>query len=107
MVRSAVLQLQAHWNPTITSLLAEEDIVFDLLPQVHRKAYKPKKNVVKVDFSVINKGKKTAAGHFGKAVKGKFIRFLAQNQIMDISNFQKFEYDGFYWDKDHFVKEIK
>ena len=102
-----VLQLQAHWNPTITNLLKDEDVIFDLLPQVHRKAYSPKKNVIKVDFSVIKKGKKTAAGHFGKAVKGKFIRFLAQNNIMDISDFQKFEYDGFYWDKDHFIKEIK
>ena len=102
-----VLSLQNHWSPIITDHLKNEDIIFDLLPQVHRKAYKPQKNVIQVDFSVINKGKKTAAGHFGKAVKGKFIRFLAENQIHDIKEFSKFEYDGFVWDKDHFIKEIK
>jgi len=102
-----VLSLQYYWNPIITEALKDEDVIFDLLPQVHRKAYKPQKNVVKVDFSVVNKGKKTAAGHFGKAVKGKFIRFLAKNQITDISKFKNFEYDGFSWEKDHFVKEIK
>ena len=101
-----VLSLQYHWNPVITKELEKEDIIFDLLPQVHRKAYKPSKNVTKIDFSVVNKGKKTAAGHFGKAVKGKFIRFLCEHNIQNINQFQDFEYDGFHWDKDHFVKII-
>ena len=101
-----VLSLQYHWSPIITKELEKEDIIFDLLPQVHRKAYKPSNNVIKIDFSVINKGKKTAAGHFGKAVKGKFIRFLCENNIKDLNQFQQFEYDGFHWDKDHFVKII-
>ena len=83
-----------------------EEIVFDLLPQVHRKAYTPAKNVIKVDFSVIKKGKKTAAGHFGKAVKGKFIRYLAQNNIQSIDKFSGFEYDGFKWNGEQFIKEI-
>ena len=102
-----VLSLQYHWNPVLTKELENEDLIFDLLPQVHRKAYTPSKNVIKIDFSVINKGKKTAAGHFGKAVKGKFIRYLAKNNVCDIKGFKGFEYDGFHWDEDHFVKEIK
>ena len=70
------------------------------------KLYSPKKSSVnQVDFLVINKGKKTAAGHFGKAVKGEFIRFIAQNQITDINDFEKFSYDGFKWDGDSFLKE--
>ena len=101
-----VLSLQYHWTPVLTKELEKEDVVFDLLPQVHRKAYKPAKNVIKVDFSVIKKGKKTAAGHFGKAVKGKFIRYLAQNNVLTLDDFKGFEYDGFHWDKDHFIKEI-
>ena len=101
-----VLSLQYHWTPVLTKELEKEDIVFDLLPQVHRKAYKPAKNAIKVDFSVIKKGKKTAAGHFGKAVKGKFIRFLAENNVRHIDDFKGFEYDGFHWDTDHFIKEI-
>ena len=101
-----VLSLQFHWNPIITKALENQEIVFDLLPQVHRKAYTPSKNVIKVDFSVIKKGKKTAAGHFGKAVKGKFIRWIAQNNIQSIDKFSGFEYDGFRWNGEHFIKEI-
>ena len=60
-----VLSLQYHWNHTLTKILDEEKIIFDLLPQVYRKAYKPGKNVINVDFKVEKKGKKTAACHFG------------------------------------------
>ena len=102
-----VLSLQYHWNPILTKALEKEKMILDLLPQVHRKAYKPNKNVFKVDFIVKNKGKKTAAGHYGKAVKGKFIRFLANNNISSINQFNKFEYDGFIWDGKHFIKEVK
>ena len=102
-----VLSLQYHWNHALTKILDEEKIIFDLLPQVYRKAYTPnKKNVIQIEFKVENKGKKTSAGHYGKAVKGKFIRFLAQNEVTDINEFKNFEYDGFKWEDDHFVKKI-
>tara|TARA_B100000902_G_C27313119_1_gene919625 strand:+ start:3001 stop:3702 length:702 start_codon:yes stop_codon:yes gene_type:complete len=101
-----VLSLQNQWNPILTKALSEEKIIFDLLPQVHRKAYKPSKNVIKIDFVVRKKGKKTAAGHYGKAVKGEFIKFLAENNVQSIEEFSKFEYDGFTWDGEHFLKEI-
>ena len=70
------------------------------------KAYKPNKdNVITVDFQITNKGKKSAAGHFGKAVKGEFIRYIAENNITDIEGFSGFEYEGFKWDGTSFVKE--
>ena len=50
-----VLSLQHHWNPVLSEELAEEDKIIDLLPQVHRKAYKANTNVTTVDFLVINK----------------------------------------------------
>ena len=102
-----VLNLQHHWSPLLTEELAKEDLVIDLLPQVHRKAYKAGKNVVRIDFSVITKGKKTAAGHFGKAGKGELIKYIATNQITDVKGLADFEYDGFHWDKklNTFVKE--
>jgi len=100
-----VLSLQYHWNPILTKALESEELIFDLLPQVYRKAYSPNKNVIKIEFVVENKGKKTSAGHYGKAVKGKFIRYLAENQITKIEDFKGFEYDGFYWSDDHFVKK--
>jgi len=103
-----VLNLQHHWSPILTAELEKEDLVIDLLPQVHRKAYKPGKNVVNIDFSVITKGKKTAAGHFGKAVKGELIKYIATNQIAEVKGLEAFEYDGFHWDKklNTFIKEV-
>tara|TARA_Y100001970_G_scaffold265221_1_gene352602 strand:- start:313 stop:1008 length:696 start_codon:yes stop_codon:yes gene_type:complete len=100
-----VLSLQYHWNQILTEELSKEDLVIDLLPQVHRKAYTKGKNVISIDFQVIKKGKKSAAGHFGKAVKGQLIRYIAQNQISNIDDFGGFEYSGFKWDGTAFVKE--
>jgi len=101
-----VLSLQHHWSPILTEALQDEKPIIDLLPQVHRKAYIPnKKNVIPVDFLIINKGKKTAAGHFGKAVKGEFIRHMAENNITSVDEFNGFEYDGFKWDGTSFIKE--
>ena len=100
-----VLSLQHHWCPILTEALKKESQIIDLLPQVHRKAYAPNKNVLPVDFLIINKGKKTAAGHFGKAVKGEFIRHMAENNVTSIDDFSGFEYDGFKWDGTSFIKE--
>jgi len=100
-----VLSLQYHWSPILTEELNKEDLVIDLLPQVHRKAYNKGKNVILIDFQVIKKGKKSAAGHFGKAVKGQFIRYIAKNQITNIDDFEGFEYQGFKWDGKAFLKE--
>ena len=100
-----VLSLQYHWNPILTEELKKEDSIIDLLPQVHRKAYNKGSNVITIDFQVIKKGKKSAAGHFGKAVKGQFIRYIAENKIKNIDDFAGFEYSGFKWDGKAFVKE--
>jgi len=99
-----VLALQHHWNPILTNLLAKEDMVIDLLPQVHRKAYTAGPNATAIEFSVITKGKRTAAGHYGKAVKGEFIRYIAENNITNVDDFAGFSYDGFEWDGTMFVK---
>ncbi len=89
-----VLSLDHHWKE-----------ILDLLPQVHRKAYKAGDNVKKIDFFVIKKGKKSSAGHFGKAVKGQLVNFIVKNKITSIDNFDGFEYDGFKWDGEIFIKE--
>ena len=99
-----VLSLKKLWGPIISDHLKDEELVFDLLPQVHRKAYTPNKNTIQIDFLVKNKGKTSAAGHFGKSVKGEFVKFLAENQVQGIKGFKNFEYDGFKWDGQHFVK---
>ena len=63
------------WKKHLFHYMIDQDKYF-VFP---RKAYSTNKQFVKqVDFLVINKGKKTAAGHFGKAVKGEFIRFIVK-----------------------------
>ena len=100
-----VLSLDYHWRDTISGVLNNEDIIIDLLPQVHRKAYTPSDNMIRVDFFVIKKGKKSSAGHFGKAVKGQLINYIVKNQITSIDDFSDFNYDGFKWDGEIFIKE--
>ena len=53
----------------------------------------------------MSKGKRVAAGHFGKAVKGQFIKYLAEKNVTTIDQFEGFEYDGFEWDGKQFIKE--
>jgi len=100
-----VLSLQYHWTPILTEALKDEDIIYDLLPQVYRKAYAPSANAIQVEFKVEGKGKTKAAGHYGKAVKGRFIRFLAENKINNMKDFKDFSYDGFKWNGDCFIKK--
>ena len=90
----------------INKALKNEDIIYDLLPQVYRKAYTPNTNTIQIEFRVEGKGQTKAAGHFGKAVKGKFIRFLAENNITNIKDFKDFEYDGFKWNGECFIKTV-
>ena len=89
----------------VKALIFDVDGTIAETEELHRKAYNKGDNVVSIDFQVIKKGKKTAAGHFGKAVKGQFVRYIAQNQITSTDQFEGFEYEGFNWDGNAFVKE--
>ena len=100
-----VLSLDYHWRETISNTLKNEDLVIDLLPQVHRKAYLEADNMKRIDFFVIKKGKKSSAGHFGKAVKGQLINYIVKNKITSTDHFNSFHYDGFQWDGEVFIKE--
>ena len=50
-------------------------------------------------------GKLVQSAHSGKVVKGKFIRFLAQNNIQNIYGIKNFEYDGYKWNGHFFIKK--
>ena len=100
-----VLQLYKFWNPTLTEELKKENLVVDLLPQIHKKAYTQSENCINIDFSVVKDGKKVAAGHNGKMVKGQFIQFVCRNMITKFEDMIKFEFDGFKWDGKIFLKE--
>jgi len=101
-----VLQLHKLWNPILTKDLQKEDFIIDLLPQIHKKAFTQNENCTNIDFIIFRNGKKMPAGHFGKAIKGKFIRFVCKNQLTTIEDFIQFEDDGFKWDGKVFLKEV-
>ena len=104
-----VQALQYFWRPILTNILKEEELVIDLLPQVHRKSYDKKGvNVVEVEFLILNVNtqKTSTAGHYGKAVKGEFIRYMALNNVKTLDDFSEFSYEGFKWNGKSFVKEV-
>ena len=100
-----VLLLHKYWNPKITDQLKNEDVIIDLLPQVHRKAYVSDNRTIKIDFFHIKSGKKVNAGHFGKAVKGQLIRYIIKNKIIKLDDLSNFNYNGYKWDGSCIIKE--
>ena len=101
-----VLRLVHFWNPINTEKLKDEDVIIDLLPQIHRKAYKLDDRVISIDILDIKNGKKVNAGHLGKGVKGEFIRFICENKINKIDDFSNFNYKGFHWDGKCLIREV-
>jgi len=99
-----VLALTNFWKLHISNQLNKEDLILDLLPAVHRKAFDLKKNVFKINFLINKDGKLIQSAHAGKVVKGKFIRFLAQHNIQDFEELKKFSFDGYKWNGDCFLK---
>ena len=100
-----VLKLTSFWNPIFTKSLKNEDFILDLLPEVHRKSYSSDRSI-KIDFKFLKDNKSVSAGHNGKAIKGKFLRFIAENNLERLEEILTFNEDGFIWDKNAFVKKI-
>ena len=100
-----VLKLTSFWNPIFTKSLKNEDFILDLLPEVHRKSYSSDRSI-KIDFKFLKDNKSVSAGHNGKAIKGKFLRFIAENKLERLEEILKFDEDGFIWNKNAFVKKI-
>ena len=100
-----VLSLYDFWKNHISNQLKNEELILDLLPAIHRKALNVGKNIVSINFIINRSGKLIQSAHSGKVVKGKFIRFLAQNNIYDIKGIEGFEYDGYKWNGEFFVKD--
>ena len=98
-----VLGLTKFWSPFLSKELAKEELIIDLLPEIHRKAYEHK-NIKKISFYTKKCDKLVSAGHHGKVVKGQFINFLTLNCITKLDDFEKFEYDDYSWDGENFIK---
>lgn len=95
------LRAAEYWHPLITDLL-KGAFVIDLLPQAHRKALSYNKGI-EVEFVIIKDGAKRPAGHAGKHIKGRFVRWICEHQITDPKRFAEFKEEGFKWDGDQFV----
>jgi cytoplasmic iron level regulating protein YaaA (DUF328/UPF0246 family) len=85
----------AHfWRTPITEVirsLRRSDVLIDLLPEEHRRAIAWERvgRVVQVTFRSADGGR--AVGHFAKAVKGEFARYLIDHGT---SNATDFRWDG-------------
>lgn len=79
--------------------------VIDLLPQAHKKAVKYD-NGIEVEFVLKKAGKKVPAGHQGKHIKGRFVRWLIENNITDPTDFIRFDEEGYKWTGEVFLKEV-
>ena len=100
-----VLSLTNFWKKDISNYLNSEELILDLLPATHRKVLNTQKNIVSINFMIDKNGKLVQSAHSGKVVKGKFIRFLAQNNIQNIYGIKNFEYDGYKWNGHFFIKK--
>ncbi len=96
--------LTRYWKPINSGRLdaiAQGEPVLDLLSQSYQKAVDYPHRIV-VDFRV--DGGKKAAGHFGKAIKGRFVRFLLENEITKPADFVKFTEEGYHFDGENFIQ---
>lgn len=92
------LGLAKFWKPIISKQL-KETFVIDLLPQEHKKAVEYS-NGVEVEFIITKNGRQKPAGHFGKKVKGLFVRWLCENEITDVEKMKDFTSEGFSFKKE-------
>ncbi|QJB57199.1 peroxide stress protein YaaA [Pseudodesulfovibrio sp. zrk46] len=82
-----------------------ETFVIDLLPQAQKKAVKYDSGI-EVEFVLKKAGKKMPAGHQGKHIKGRFVRWLIENDITDPKHFKNFKEEGYEWTGETFLKEV-
>ncbi len=96
--------LARYWRPFNTerlTRLAGRQPVVDLLPQAYAKAIDTSA-ALRVDFKT--EGGRRSAGHFGKAIKGKFVRWVLENDVRDPGAFEGFREEGYTWDGANFVQ---
>lgn len=75
--------------------------VLNLLSQTYAKAIDAP-HAISVDFKV--SGGKKSAGHFGKAIKGKFARWVVENKISEQKDFDRFTEENYRWDGEDFIQ---
>ena len=97
------LDADKYWKPILSEQIGSTYVI-DLLPNAHKKAVGYESGI-EVDFVVEKKGKRVSAGHFGKLIKGRFVRWLCANGVTDPKDFKKFKEDGYAWTGEVFLKQ--
>lgn len=112
------------WRPILSEELKNTYII-DLLPQAQRKAVYYEEGI-QVEFVIEKNNNKTRsnteqssgvnkvasalkrvpAGHNGKFIKGRFIRWLVEKKIVNSQEFKNFKEDGFKWNGEYFLKRV-
>lgn len=108
------LKLAQFWHEKqepFFSSLSPSILVLDLLPKAHKKAipYEAVKHYLQAEFVIKKDGKKKPAGHFGKLVKGKFVRWLCETRLRSTEDLEDFSADGFVFSshKDNVIEFVK
>lgn len=97
--------LSAYWRPINAGRLSglrNKHTLLSLLPAAHARALGAEPDLV-VDFR--QEGGKRAAGHFGKAIKGKFLHFLLENKVNHLTEIGDFSADGYRFDGKNFIQD--
>lgn len=96
--------LAKHWRPSNTQRLAaiaKGKPVLNLLSQTYARAV-DYPALITVDFRV--EGGQKAAGHFGKAIKGRFVRWVLENGVKSARDFHGFREEGYKFDGANFIQ---
>ncbi len=92
------------WNEENSKQLTEA-FVIDLLPQAHKKSVEYTTGV-EIEFTHTKNGKTIRSGHAGKHIKGRYLRWLAQQHITEEKDIYAFREDGYVWNGKTFHKTI-
>lgn len=96
--------LARYWrtiNGKRLQAMAEGSTVISLLPAAHAKAL-DYASLITLDFKLAGGAK--SAGHFGKAIKGRFVRFLMENNVRTLAEAADFSEDGYQFNGKDFVQ---
>lgn len=77
-----------------------EDLILNLASEEYAKAIRPYKKMIDVRFFEETGSKRIEKGVYVKMARGQMVRYLAQNQINDLSGVRSFNESGYSFQKD-------
>ena len=77
-----------------------EDLILNLASEEYAKAIRPYKKMIDVRFFEETGSKRIEKGVYVKMARGQMVRYLAQNQINDLSGVRSFHEAGYCFQKD-------